>query len=316
MLVMAELMDVDTPEPHIQRAESCILSDGSDVLNYIVAFDFGTTYSSVSYVGYTHASQLRRIGLHQIETISGYPAKPYLNAPVYDVPTELWYFSRIPRPPCSQTSLASRPVHVNDLDSDESEDENDDITETPSPLAQIEEVEGESNLATNDGHTNPHISWGYEVQEQQSHPVQKSDISRHLSRFKLMLDESDHTESVRNKLIGMCENMKKMWLINESNDIIADYLEQLCRHTKKKLAEYGGYTSASKVEFVLCIPAIWKVNARLAMQKAMCSAVERSGFGSLQNGGIDNLFLVSEPEAAAACLLASNVGYLKVRTPC
>jgi len=39
------------------------------------------------------------------------------------------------------------------------------------------------------------------------------------------------------------------------------------------------------------------------MQTAMATGIEKSGFGTVQSGSIDNLFIVSEPEAAASCVL-------------
>jgi hypothetical protein len=42
------------------------------------------------------------------------------------------------------------------------------------------------------------------------------------------------------------------------------------------------------------------------MQAAMSTAAKRSEFGNLVNGNLDNLFIISEPEAAAACVLAED----------
>jgi hypothetical protein len=42
------------------------------------------------------------------------------------------------------------------------------------------------------------------------------------------------------------------------------------------------------------------------MQKNMERAISESGFGSVENDSVDNLFIVSEPEAAAAYVLAST----------
>lgn len=39
-------------------------------------------------------------------------------------------------------------------------------------------------------------------------------------------------------------------------------------------------------------------------------AIRESGFGSVENDSVDNLFIVSEPEAAAAYMLASTTAVL------
>jgi hypothetical protein len=156
------------------------------------------------------------------------------------------------------------------------------------------------------------LFWGYGVQDQLKEADYDADHSRHLSRFKLTLDESPYTANVRNTLSETCKSLKKMRLIEDDTDVIADYLEQLFQHTKKRLIESEGYTDASTVEFVLCVPAIWEAKASRKMQIAMGRAIKNSGLGRLQNGSINNLFLVSEPEAAAACVLASEKTRLKV----
>ena len=49
------------------------------------------------------------------------------------------------------------------------------------------------------------------------------------------------------------------------------------------------------------------------MQTAMAAAISRTGFGKVDSGSIDNLFIVSEPEAAAACVLAESSQSILVR---
>jgi hypothetical protein len=48
------------------------------------------------------------------------------------------------------------------------------------------------------------------------------------------------------------------------------------------------------------------------MQIAMATAIGKSGFGKVDDGSVDNLFIVSEPEAAAACVLADSTQRVKV----
>lgn len=45
-------------------------------------------------------------------------------------------------------------------------------------------------------------------------------------------------------------------------------------------------------------------------RKNMERAIRESGLGSVENNSVDNLFVVSEPEAAAAYVLASTTAVL------
>lgn len=103
-----------------------------------------------------------------------------------------------------------------------------------------------------------------------------------------------------------------MLLINEQTDFIADYLVQLLRHTKKRLIDSEGLTDASTVELILCVPAVWKSEAIRQMEIVLTAAVASAGLDRLQHGGIDNLFIVSEPEGAAACVRAREKKRLRV----
>ena len=281
----------------------------SDSRHFVVAVDFGTTFSSVAYVGYSHESQRRRIGLHQIEKVDRYPYHPYGSFPCHDVPTEIWYSQRIARPVAHERDIVDRQPPEDDSGSEEN-DGHDSVTEITSHTTPGSDLTP-STMSHGDDDPAP-LFWGYGVQEQLLEADYDTDHSRHLSRFKLVLDESEHTQKVRNNLSAACKTLKKMLLINEDTDIIADYLEQLLRHTKKRLIESDGYTENSMVEFVLCVPAVWKSEALRQMQMAMTKAVANSGLGKLQHGSIDNLFIVSEPEGAAACVLASDKTRMKV----
>jgi len=48
------------------------------------------------------------------------------------------------------------------------------------------------------------------------------------------------------------------------------------------------------------------------MEAAIRKAVQLSGLGSLKDDGLDDLFIVSEPEAAAACVLEEDNYNIKV----
>ena len=72
-------------------ATDAISDDVQDPIHFLVAVDFGTTFSSVAYVGYSHEHQRRHLTMSQIEMVDAFPYWAHRNTPVHDVPTELWY---------------------------------------------------------------------------------------------------------------------------------------------------------------------------------------------------------------------------------
>jgi len=286
------------------------MQDSNDTRHFVIAIDFGTTFSSVAYVGYYSASQRPRIGLQQIDIVDRYPYNPYGNFTCHDVPTELWYSQRISRPvPHSRDTVDRQPAE-DDGSSGENEHQGFNIG---SASQGTPEANYPSSTLSHAENKRAPLFWGYGVQDQLLEADYNTDHSRHLSRFKLILDKSTHTEKVRNGLSKSCSILKKMLLINEDTDLIADYLAQLLQHTKRRLIDSEGYTDTSTVEFVLCVPAVWKAEAIRQMQIALTTAVANTGLGKLQHGSIDDLFIVSEPEGAAACVLAREKTRLKVR---
>lgn len=94
--------------------------------------------------------------------------------------------------------------------------------------------------------------------------------------------------------------MKASKTIREDIDVIADYLAHFLLHVKKQLIS-DGIVNIDLVEHVVTVPIVWSTKALRAMQRAMQTAIRKSECGS-----INNLFLVSEPEAAAAFILSKG----------
>jgi molecular chaperone DnaK (HSP70) len=89
-------------------------------------------------------------------------------------------------------------------------------------------------------------------------------------------------------------------------DAVSDYLTQIYKHTMETLnRRYGeSFMAATKVEFVLTVPAVWSDAAK----NATLHAAERAGMGNRHD-----LRLISEPEAAAVYTLkAIQPNHLKV----
>ena len=281
--------------------------------HFTIAIDFGTTFSSVSFVALDSSETKRRIHLNQICSIEQYPDAPTEHYESRrEVPTESWY----PRIALRGDVVDEEPLaRVAALTPDRSsEDENDRDEHGPPPVTKDDTPPNLIDEGSDDEDSREYF-WGYGVQKQLKYPDTNRAKSRRIARSKLLLDESPLTASVRTDLRPSLNQLKRLKLIKNESDIIADFLEHLFRHTKAQLIMSHGFHDDCTIEFVLCVPAMWTQKACRTMQTAMAVAISRSGFGNLHNGSVDNLFIVSEPEAAAACVLADNSQRILVPTP-
>ncbi|KAE9363645.1 hypothetical protein N431DRAFT_422567 [Stipitochalara longipes BDJ] len=259
----------------------------------IIATDFGTTFSSVAYAR-------RGEGLlPDVKIIDDYPNEPsqYTNGhPSRQVPTESWYPNE---PTLEEESRSPSPIHdyfahrvsngnFNDAESEEERDvyegPNDDeepVTPHPSLSPKVRS-----------------FVWGYGIQNEINEDMDHGKFNR-IAQSKLWLDKSEHTATVRAELDPILRRLKRKKVIKDNEDVIADYLARLFTHTKAQLKEEGIISDATPIEHVLTVPAIWTADACRKMQRAMAIAIEQAKFGA-----VDNLFLVSEPEAAAAYVLS------------
>jgi hypothetical protein len=258
----------------------------------IVATDFGTTFSSVAYARRGEGM------LPDVKIIDNYPNEPshYTNGHLSrQVPTESWYpneptleeESRSPTPIQDYFAQGVSNGNIYDAESDEQgdifdgpEDEEPTIPQ-PSPSPKLRS-----------------FVWGYGIQAEINEDMDHSKFNR-IARSKLWLDKSEHTASVRAELDPILRRLKRKKVIKENEDVIADYLGRLFMHTKAQLKEEGVISDATPIEHVLTVPAIWTADACRKMQRAMAIAIEQAKFGA-----VENLFLVSEPEAAATYVLS------------
>lgn len=276
---------------------------GSSQTHFTVAIDFGTTFSLVSFIALGKNEQTRRIDPNQIESIDHYPDAPFESYEQRrEVPTESWY---------PKTALRNDPIDYRPMDRD-AELSDDDTSEDDEGRVQHDVQEQTSHADIDpdpvdeeaDDENSREYFWGYGVQKQLQYPDTNRDQSRRIARSKLLLDTSQHTAIIREQLSATLQELRSRRLIKQDSDVIADFLERLFQHTKEQLTKSYNFHDACPVEFVLCVPAIWTQKACRTMQTAMATAISKSGFGSVDSGSIDNLFIVSEPEAAAACVLA------------
>lgn len=274
-----DLLDEDRGDPFPKRL--------------IIAVDFGTTYSAVSYVDVPQGCPSDSVDSRSIRSIGNYPENynyGYNDPMGMEVPTEVMY-------PLDRHFRD----HFN-LDNPEEHLENGDGVEVP---VLVPDEDGDISMLSD---VSEEFRWGYRVHEVWNRPSTHSNTTNQpLSRFKLLLDTSERTESVRQELRQTINTLKRRNVIQGHLHVIADFLTYLLEHTRSQLRRQGFDDSYEK-EMILCVPAIWTQKACRDMQACLAVAMKRASFTKvgLQNKSVDNLFIVSEPEAAAAYMLSTS----------
>lgn len=281
---------------------------------FIVAVDFGTTFSSVSVCCRRGADD---IDSSQINSISNYPdAGSLFNQGPSETPTQSWY----PKQGMPLRQPIDTQINIGD---EEDRDEAHNIVEdgimvdthiqntsdhgNSSPANNQGDIividsDGDDVMDEDDGVLDLYY-WGYGVSKILAGSDTHRDQSRCISRSKLLLDNSVHTRHIRSQLSKTVKDLRGRALIRDESDIIADFLSHLLSHTKSQMATQYQYNSDCSVEFVLCIPAMWTEKACRTMQNAMTRALRESGFIENSNQDVDNLFIITEPEAASTHVL-------------
>ncbi|KIM96889.1 hypothetical protein OIDMADRAFT_131241 [Oidiodendron maius Zn] len=121
--------------------------------------------------------------------------------------------------------------------------------------------------------------WGWGVHKRLLRPESMPLSLIKLTNFKLLLDTEDSTKALRDKSAQDLKKLRPAKVV----DIISEYLIQLFKHTKARLAEHHGLREESCVEFVLCVPTSWTDKACRVMQDAMTTAVRISQLSRLQH---------------------------------
>lgn len=310
-------MDDRNPTPILEVVPHHLL-DGPDVPNtakrLILAVDFGTTYSAIAYVALEEGQSCGYLNASHIRTIQNYPDDATFGS-LHDemrseVPTELMY-------PSTRDFRANE-----DLSEEPAEDEGQ-PDDAPSPSGEVHDGLGHQSIwddplaVFGSGHYDQDADemsvdedgsfrWGYGAHEAWGRSATHVGVGRRhapLARFKLLLDDSPGTQAVRNELGVALDKLKRDKIIRDHRQVIVDYLTCLLRHAKSEL-KGAGYDDSYRLEMVLCVPAIWSQKACRVMQTAMAKAMRQAGLqGVDEHDCIENLFIVSEPEAAAACVL-------------
>jgi hypothetical protein len=266
--------------------------------SFIIATDFGTTFSSVAFAKREHGQW------GDPQSISNYSSDPMpWGKNSLEVPTESWY------PNVAITRDTSDELGSATIDEDPMADifkaaENQ--YQATRTLVNISS-DGDEEMADSSGglpevdDDTDGIIWGYDIQERLKAPDMDHSQYERVARSKLILDNTPNTQEVRDKLRPVLKRLAKRKTINKDEDIISDYLRRLFQHTKDQLVRYHGLPDTAYIEHVLCVPNVWSPASSRKMQKAMEKAIRDSGLGSMEN-----LFIVAEPEAAAAYVLDRN----------
>ncbi|KAL5355362.1 hypothetical protein BJX96DRAFT_48015 [Aspergillus floccosus] len=297
--------DLAIPQPvGFHRAETDVPAeiDSQQSRRFVVGLDFGTTFSSVSVacVQQTDDGKDVEVQPSAIWSVCNYPDSPSMyNDNRTDVPTECFYPAGAPyREPIMHLDMTYREDGTRRKKSPERENNESDVD------CQADE-DGEPDFMAIDEPLGDYY-WGYEVRKAVEMVESPEQTSRHISRFKLLLDEGDLTKQIRDTLMPKIDRLQNEKVIGNKRetDIIADYLERLFQHTKEQMKDRHGYVDGEAVEFALCIPAIWTRKACRMMQQAMTAALHRVRFITDKFHDVSNLFIVHEPEAASAYVLA------------
>ncbi|KAJ2979435.1 hypothetical protein NUW58_g7200 [Xylaria curta] len=275
--------------------------DDNSAKRLILSIDFGTTYSAVSYVPLSENQSPDGVSSIDILSIENYPGDKNREAGSQmkkEVPTEVMY----PSDPnfreganLSRVNMTGGIVAESD---EEPRQDDDDVMEVDAGGYNI------PMLVSNSGE----FKWGYKMHEAWAKPTTHfRQTSRAMNRFKLLLDRSPQTEIVRRSLRPTLKYLTSNKIVESEVGVIADFLTCLLRHVKSQLQSLRLYDDY-RVEMVLCVPAIWTQKACRDMQAALLTAMMTADFKGVDWScqAIENLFIVSEPEAAAAFILDTD----------
>lgn len=293
-----DMMDIDPPSP-----DTLLPSNKK----FYIAVDYGTTYSAVSFVSLEPGEDPEKVKPDRIKNITNYPKDPRVYGHIArEVPTELCYLNPSEQHNGPNENRGWPQSWGNGAEQHGDSGDGEDSDDAPP----YEDNEFEDTAPSDD------LCWGYMVQDTLGRPNRTSlaELKRGcLRRTKLLLDDSEHTKTVRKDLLIAIQHVKGMKRIKNNEDVIRDFLTKLFRHVKHELETNHGYTDQCAVEFILCVPPIWSSKASRTMHNAMATALRKSGFMRRSSTSIPNLFIVSEPEAAATFILTTSPSNHRIR---
>jgi len=272
----------------------------------IIATDYGTTFTSVSYyvdrkgIG----TDTRLLNWDDVKTVRNWPGDPSTGGLAEQVPTMTWYPSVLhkqrahvpdqfdgPSEPLSEEQTSStRGSRVPVIDKDDSDDDH----------MNVDQVDDDDSTE---------FLWGYQVPYQMYKSDTRRDPQRRIDRAKLMLVDTAYTERERRSVRAQLNFLIKQGLIRkfgkrksadirDIRDVITDFLVPVFQHTRDQLQKFEKFDDTWSVEFVFTVPIMWSPESSRVLQTAMASAIQESSFGSANSQTVDDLFFIYEPEAA------------------
>ncbi|CZR65043.1 uncharacterized protein PAC_14943 [Phialocephala subalpina] len=250
---------------------------------FVIGLDYGTTFTS---------------------SIRNWPSDGHSGSRE-QVPTELWYSSDAF---VRQESDADADSSVGEADAESGiEKSKKPSRQNNNSWAAVNQRQDQSDRII--GNT-PEFLWGYQVPYEVYRSSNLRDTMRRIERPKLMLVETAHTEDDRQRLRPRLAHLIKNGVIRKHSrkatiekedvqDVIVDFLTKVLGHTKQQLIQLEGLTEDCPVSFALTVPSIWSESSSRIMQTSIEKAIRATEFGSTGYGSVDNLFIVSEPEAGA-----------------
>ncbi|TGO36697.1 hypothetical protein BHYA_0117g00210 [Botrytis hyacinthi] len=274
----------------------------------VVGLDYGTTFTSVSYSIVPINCGNMKGSANDVLSVINWPSDGE-DGQRKQVPTESWY--------------SSEPVERHRNDEDEIFDENlFDLSQGQHPLL-LSGTGGDAINEPEDSEMEDELSvdflWGYSVPYQIYKANSTRSQRRLVKRAKLMLVETEYTNEDRKGLRSTLTGLLKEGIIRrhgkrskpesdmwDAVDPISDYIVKVLQHTKEQLKNLHGFSDQIPVDFVMTIPTVWSPEASRVLQTSVKTAIQATTFGNPWLTTADNIFLISEPEAAATFLLESS----------
>ncbi|KAJ5491999.1 hypothetical protein LT330_009208 [Penicillium expansum] len=150
--------------------------------------------------------------------------------------------------------------------------------------------------------------WGYEARRHLKHAhstgASLDDSSRLIRLTKLILEDPGPNSKENDALSEVKKTLR--YLGKSVKDVITDYLVEVFCYTKKHLKDHETFRETSPVEFSLATPAGWAMRTSWSMQEIVREAAVKASL--CQPSEPLDLFIINEPEAAAAFALDVMVG--------
>ncbi|KAK7947039.1 uncharacterized protein PG986_011360 [Apiospora aurea] len=122
--------------------------------------------------------------------------------------------------------------------------------------------------------------------------------------FKLLFQDDPETREIREELQPVVERLQDTRRIPRGSPhvaITADYFTRLLSHAKYQLKVLYYLDKGYKVEIMLCVPVVFRLNACMDLQKALAKALCRVKLGgaTFSDKWIPRFSMITEPEAGA-----------------